>query len=256
VNLTRYPVLDVDVQALTVADLHKCISEAVARGERWIIANHNLHSLYLYHHYEKMREFYSKAKIVYVDGMSIIWLGKLLGQPFKPCHRVTYMDWIGPLTDEALKQHWRIFFLGSRPGVASRASEILRESRPDLTIASEHGYFDSRPESQESQAVLERINSFAPHILMIGMGMPKQEEWICDNLERLNANAILNAGACMDYIAGEQSLPPRWLGRLGLEWLYRLGSEPGRLWSRYLVEPWYLLALLGRVWLRKRRVND
>jgi N-acetylglucosaminyldiphosphoundecaprenol N-acetyl-beta-D-mannosaminyltransferase len=77
------------------------------------------------------------------------------------------------------------------------------------------------------------------------MGMPRQEWWILDNLDRISANIVLQAGACFDYVAGEVPLPPRWMGQLGLEWLYRLVSEPGRLWRRYLVEPWSLLIPAG-----------
>jgi N-acetylglucosaminyldiphosphoundecaprenol N-acetyl-beta-D-mannosaminyltransferase len=78
------------------------------------------------------------------------------------------------------------------------------------------------------------------------MGMPRQEIWVLNNLEKLHAKVILTCGACMDYIAGEIPTPPRWMGRVGLEWLYRLLSEPGRLWKRYLVEPWFLGGLLVR----------
>jgi len=75
------------------------------------------------------------------------------------------------------------------------------------------------------------------------MGMPLQENWILDNLPDLEADVILPSGACFDYLAGEIPIPPRWMGRVGLEWLYRLGSEPRRLWRRYLVEPWFVAGL-------------
>jgi len=71
--------------------------------------------------------------------------------------------------------------------------------------------------------------------------MPRQEKWVLRNRARLKVNAILTAGACFDYVAGAIPTPPRWMGQLGLEWLYRLVSEPRRLWRRYLVEPVYLL---------------
>lgn len=76
---------------------------------------------------------------------------------------------------------------------------------------------------------------------MVGMGMPFQEHWILDNLEFIQVNAILNAGACFDYVAGAVPVPPRWMGRIGFEWLYRLMNEPGRLAKRYLWEPWFLI---------------
>lgn len=85
------------------------------------------------------------------------------------------------------------------------------------------------------------------------MGMPR---WILDNLDRLTANVILTAGACFNYIAGAIPKPPRWMSRMGLEWLYRLISEPRRLGKRYLIEPWALLPLMiadvQRVFLKKK----
>jgi N-acetylglucosaminyldiphosphoundecaprenol N-acetyl-beta-D-mannosaminyltransferase len=74
--------------------------------------------------------------------------------------------------------------------------------------------------------------------------MPRQEHWILDNLEQIQTNTILTSGACIDYVAGAVPTPPRWMGKLGLEWLYRLFSEPGRLWKRYLLEPWFVVRLL------------
>jgi N-acetylglucosaminyldiphosphoundecaprenol N-acetyl-beta-D-mannosaminyltransferase len=72
------------------------------------------------------------------------------------------------------------------------------------------------------------------------MGMPRQEHWIVDHLDKLSVNVILNGGAALDYFAGVIPTPPRWAGRLGLEWLFRLMAEPRRLWFRYLVEPWFI----------------
>ncbi|MEM7590395.1 MAG: WecB/TagA/CpsF family glycosyltransferase [Cyanobacteria bacterium P01_A01_bin.83] len=81
------------------------------------------------------------------------------------------------------------------------------------------------------------------NILMVGMGMPRQEKWILDNIEDIEANIILPSGACADYVADETPTPPRWMGQVGLEWLYRLVIDPKRLWRRYLVEPWFLAKL-------------
>jgi N-acetylglucosaminyldiphosphoundecaprenol N-acetyl-beta-D-mannosaminyltransferase len=94
--------------------------------------------------------------------------------------------------------------------------------------------------------VLAAIRSFRPHILMVGMGMPRQEHWILDNLDEIEVRVILTAGACMDYVAGAVPTPPRWMGRWGLEWLFRLGSDPTRLWRRYLIEPWFVFRLFIR----------
>ncbi|OGF53198.1 MAG: glycosyl transferase [Candidatus Fraserbacteria bacterium RBG_16_55_9] len=250
--MKRIALLGAQVDALTMEDLHALIAHAVAEGKRWIIANHNLHSIYLYHHDPKMGAFYARAHHVHVDGMSLVFLGKLLHLPLRREHRVTYVDWVRPLVAEAAHQGFRVFYLGSRPGVAEEGAKILRTEHPCLQMATHHGHFNTAPDSLENQHVLAAIRDYRPHILMVGMGMPRQEHWIVDHFEQIEANAILTAGACMDYVAGAVPVPPRWMGRLGLEWLYRLASEPRRLWRRYLIEPWFILRLFLRdVWGRK-----
>jgi len=249
----RVTLLGVVVDPLMIAELNECIAKAVDQGERWIIANHNLHSVYLYHRDPKMRAFFAKAQVVHIDGMSLVYWARVLGYPVTKQHRVTYVDWVHPLMAMAAAEGWRVFYLGGKPGVAARAAEKLRQQYPGLVLETRHGYFTP----EENDAVLEEIARFQPHVLMVGMGMPRQEHWVLDNLERISANAILTAGACFDYVAGVIPTPPRWMGRMGLEWLYRLWSEPRRLARRYLLEPWFLVPLALRdLTARFRRVSQ
>lgn len=242
-KVKSYTLLGVEVNPLSISDLNGLISEAVKLGERRIIANHNLHSIYLYYHDPKMRAFYVLADYIHIDSMPLVIWGQKLGFPLQKDHRVTYVDWTNPLMATAAQQSWRVFYLGSKPGVAQKAVEIVQQKFPGLQIIAEHGYFNANFDSQENMAILARIKAYQPNILMVGMGMPRQEHWILDNLDYIQANAILCAGATMDYVAGAVPTPPRWAGKMGLEWLFRLMAEPKRLWRRYLVEPWFLLRL-------------
>jgi N-acetylglucosaminyldiphosphoundecaprenol N-acetyl-beta-D-mannosaminyltransferase len=255
-NVSFYTLLGIRVNALTIPELNSLIAEAVERNQKWIIANHNLNSLHIYHHDPKMQAFYAKADYVHIDGMPLVLLGQRLNLPLKREHRVTYADWVWPLMEEAAQRGWRIFYLGSKPGVAEQGASILREKFTGLEITTAHGYFDICPDSPENQAVLAAIHAYQPHLLMVGMGMPRQEHWILDNLEHIQANAILPSGACIDYVAGAIPTPPRWMGRFGLEWLHRLGSEPRRLWKRYLIEPWFIAKLFFRdMWTQHARTR-
>jgi N-acetylglucosaminyldiphosphoundecaprenol N-acetyl-beta-D-mannosaminyltransferase len=235
--------LGVSVHRLAWDDLKAGIAEAAENNRRWIIANHNFHSVYLYHHDPAVRAFYSKAAYAYVDGMPLVFLGRLLGLALGRKNRLTPLDWLRPLCAEAARRCWRIFYLGSKPDVAERGARRLREEFPGLRIKTAHGYFDTRPDGEENRAVVEAINRCRPHLLMVGMGMPRQEKWILHNLEKVDAGAVFNVGALMDYVAGEIPTPPRWAGQIGLEWLFRLLSQPRHLWRRYLVEPWFVLRL-------------
>lgn len=242
--------LGITVHALTTEQLTAWVVKAVEERRKVIAGNHNLHSVYLYHHHLRFRAFCDAASILHVDGMSLVLLAKLLGVPLRVEHRTTYVDWIGPLMQTAAQKGYRVFHLGGRPGVGEKAAAVLRRFAPGLQIQTHHGYFDTK--GPENEAVLHILADYQPHILMVGMGMPRQEAWILDNIQALPTRVILNSGACFDFVAGVVPMPPRWMGRLGLEWLYRLLSEPRRLWKRYLLEPFYLTGLVAAEFLTRR----
>jgi N-acetylglucosaminyldiphosphoundecaprenol N-acetyl-beta-D-mannosaminyltransferase len=198
-----------------------------------------------------MREFYSLADYTNIDGMPLVLLGRLLGLPFKSEHRTQCVDLLPLLMDKAVNHHWRTFYLGSRPGVAAKAAQLLRTRYPGLRIATRDGHFDTSRFGKHNRSVLAEIREFDPDILMVGMGMPRQEIWILENRKDISARAILCCGGLMDLVAGEIPTAPRWLGPLCLEWLYRLFSEPARLWRRYLIEPWLILMYMANRYLRK-----
>jgi len=244
INTQPVEMLGITVHPLSIYQLNSLIAQAIEEQHKWIIANHNLHSIYIYHHSPRMRAFYTQANYIHIDGMALVFLGKFLGFSLQRQHRVTYVDWTNPLMTAAAAKSWRIFYLGSKPGVAEQGAKILRSKFSGLEIVTAHGYFDASPQSYDNQAILKQINQYNPDILMVGMGMPRQENWILDNLEHISARVILPCGATIDYVAGVVPTPPRWAGKSGLEWLFRLLAEPRRLWKRYLVEPWFLLLLL------------
>jgi N-acetylglucosaminyldiphosphoundecaprenol N-acetyl-beta-D-mannosaminyltransferase len=248
-----YAFLGVRVGAYTIDDLHAAIADAVATDRRIVIANHNLHSVALMRRDAGFRAFFQRADVTHVDGMPLVPLGRLLGAPLSREHRVTYVDWTPVLIAEAERRGWRVFALGGRPGVGERGAAVLRARHPSLTIATAHGYFDRTAGSAENEAVLAAIEAFAPHVLLVGLGMPRQELWVDANRERLVANATLMAGAALDYVAGAVPTPPRWAGRLSLEWAFRLAAEPRRLGHRYLIEPWPVLGLFTREWVARLR---
>lgn len=222
------------------------IQKAVRQSEKSLIANHNLHSLYLMQKRPELGAFYDKADLIEVDSTPLLAFSRALGLHSRGFHRCTYLDWRDHFWSVANRQAWRVLSVGGAPGVGDEAARRLKARYPDADIAIHHGFFDARPGSSENAAVLDRITAFQPHILFVGMGMPRQELWIADNFERLPDCVILSVGAAFDYEAGVQSAAPRWMGRAGIEWAYRLLHDPKRLFVRYCVEPWTLLPLALR----------
>lgn len=252
---SRYVVcfLGLQLNPLSLPDLNRLVEFGVRTRRKWIIANHNLHSVFLFHRYAPMREFYNRADWTTIDGMSLIGLGRLYGYPLERRQRVTFADWTPSLIEMAAREDWRVFYIGSREGVAEEGAARLRRLYPTLKMQVHSGYFDAHAGSAENEAVVEQVNAFKPDVLFVGMGMPRQELWIHQNIERLETHVVLPCGASIDYIAGVVSTPPRWAGRIGLEWAFRFLSEPRRLFSRYLLEPWYVLSLVLMDSFRKLR---
>jgi len=245
--LPRKPVrlLGLEIDLLAIGELLDVVGNAISTGRPLMVANHNLHSLYIAHHDDSMRRFYSRAGVAHVDGMGIVLLARLLGHTrIARRHRSTYIDIACPLFARAVREGWRVFYIGSRPGVEEAAARVFRTRYPGLQLRTHHGYFETT--STVNEELLRHITDFDPDLLLIGMGMPRQERWLLENFHRSKARASMCCGAMMDYYAGAISTPPRWLGRIGLEWAARLVREPQRLWRRYLIEPWFILKLLVR----------
>ncbi len=256
-SLPSYRLLGIRLNALTIPEVTEQIEKAITENGRCVFGTLNLHGIYVWDHDPGIKAFYAMADPVWADGMALMLLARLRGIPLQRKHRITFLDLLHPLCQAAEQRGWRIFYLGSKPGVAQRGAEILRRQYPRLCIEAAHGYFDAAHDSPENEDLLRKLKAYRPHILMVGMGQPRQENWIVENLDSLVANAVLAPGACMDYVAGVIPTPPRWMGQIGLEWLFRLASEPRRLWHRYLVEPWYVLGLYLRdSWLGRRPLAD
>ena len=237
----RVRLLGGEVDLVTPRDVLRTIDGAAARPATTLIANHNAHSLFLLRRSAALRAFFAGADLVQIDSTPLIAWGRLMGLPLSRAMRSTYLDWRGDFWKLAEARQWRVFYLGGAPGVADEAVRRLAERHPRATITAHHGYFDHARNSAEARTVLDEIARFDPDVLMVGMGMPLQEIWTVENRSALARGVILTVGAAFDYEAGAQKTPPRWTGRLGVEWLARLIDQPGRLGYRYLVEPWWLL---------------
>lgn len=241
--------LNIRVTPLSDKEVAQVATDAIYSGRHIVIANHNLHSVYLSMHDHAMKSFYECAPYVHVDGMALIILGNLMGIRLRRIHRATSLDFMPMLLPIMVQEGWRLFYLGGRPGIALTGAAVMREEYPGLQIRTHHGYIAEG----EAARVIREINEYRPHILMVGMGMPLQEKWIQQYRSGIEANVILPVGAFMDYKASVIPTAPRWLASLYLEWMYRLVTEPRRLWSRYLVEPWLVIGELLLYLLKHRR---
>lgn len=237
---TRVRLLGGDVDPITPAEMLAATECFIAGGGTAVIANHNSHSLFLLRRTPLLRAFFDDADLVQIDSKPMILWAKLMGLPVGGQHRSTYLDWRADFWATARDREWRVFHVGGAPGVGERGAAAIRRQWPGVQLAEHCGYFDIDPQSANSRALRREIAAFNPDIILVGMGMPRQEEWIAANRDLIGRGVFFPVGAAFDYEAGEQAAAPRWTGRFGVEWLFRLLSQPRRLAFRYLVEPWFL----------------
>lgn len=255
-KIERFRLLDTWVDGLTTASFLASIGSAVEQDRSMLIANHNVNSLALLQRDTAFRRFYEQADLVFVDGLPVVGIARMLGERVSRHHRIAVLDWLWPLCALAEENGWRIVHLGGTPDVLEQAEAEIRRRHPRLAFASIHGYFDVQ-DPAANEAVLDAVGGLRPTVLLVGMGMPRQEHWLAQNANKLPSCVTITVGGILSYLSDDRPTPPRWLGRWGVEWVFRLATEPRRLWRRYLVEPLVLVspvlsALRGRRRPRER----
>ncbi len=166
-------------------------------------------------------EVLNKGDMIIPDGIGVVYGAKILRNPIK--ERVAGYDLVCNLLPIMAEKGQSVYLLGAKPGVAEKAAETLLAKHPGLVIAGTHdGYF------KDDEEVIADINKCAPDFLMVCLGFPKQENWIYNNREKLNAKLAIGAGGCLDVFAGTVQRAPEFYCKHGIEWLYRLVKQPTR----------------------------
>lgn len=225
------------------------VSWHIAHRQRALITHLNMHGLaMMYESVAMSRLMRRRETVVTVDGMSLILLSRLAGYRLTAKNRVTSLDYIDGMLHRSVAAGWNIYYIGGKAETLSRGVDYLRRRYPGLKINGHHGYFNLEfvSSSDIGRKLLEEIKDRKVDLLIVGMGMPKQEELVESIRNLVDVPVILTIGAMLEYFAGSLRMPPRWLGPLGLEWLFRLATAPRRLAFRYLVEPFILMNKLIR----------
>ena len=186
------------------------------------------------------RKILQKADQIFPDGIGLTIAAKIMGSPLE--ENVNGTDMLPFLCEMAASNDYSLFLLGAKPGVAEIMAENL-QSRFQVPIAgTHHGYFDHAKESDE---IVEKINQSGADIVLVAFGAPQQEKWISTHKQELKPHALLGVGGLFDFFSGRTKRAPRWLREIGLEWVYRILQEPGRMWRRYVIgNPLFLMRVL------------
>lgn len=186
-----------------------------------------------------------EADLVVADGIPIVWLSRLLGHPLK--ERVTGSDLVPLLAELASRENFSIYGLGGAEGVAEKALGKLSARFPGMRIAGFHSPPKADIIDMDNPGILARIAAANPDILLVAFGGPKQEKWCNMHIRQWNVPVAIGIGGSLDFLAGVQTRAPHWVQRLALEWLWRMFSDPRRLFVRYVSNIAFFLAAVVRL---------
>ncbi|MFB6290605.1 MAG: WecB/TagA/CpsF family glycosyltransferase [Candidatus Bipolaricaulia bacterium] len=180
---------------------------------------------------ELLSTAFSRADVVTPDGFGLIWASRVHDIPLT--QRVAGIDLVEEVLDGS--RDVKVYLLGSEPGVAEKAGKKMCEKYGGIEIAgTHHGYIPV-----DNREIVSEINEHEPDLLLVGMGVPKQEKWITKHVESLDANVVMGVGGSFDVLSGNLPRAPRWMREKGLEWLYRIWLEPKRLKKAGLI-PYFM----------------
>jgi len=238
----RVNVLGVGISAVNMTQALEKIDGWISRGEREYVCVCPVHSVMECRRSAQLRAVFNAAGMVTPDGVPIVWVARAGG--YRQVSRVYGPDLMLAELDRSDQNHHRHFFYGGGPGVARLLAQRMQARFPNLTVS---GILEPPFAPLDQLCTPETaatINEAKPDVVWIGMSSPKQDLWMARMRPLLDAPVLIAVGAAFDFHSGTVKQAPLWMQRSGLEWVYRLTTDPRRLWRRYLIDnPWFLWEL-------------
>ena len=240
-------ILNCDFHAVTETDVMEWYLAGLSASRARYITTVNVAILMMMRKNKRLQNFVDDSDLTVADGLPIIWLSKLLRRNLP--ERVTGIDLCDQLSALAAQSGQSVYLLGASQKVLNKTRQQLLADHPNLTIAgTSHGYF----RKNETAMQVDKINKSGADILFVAMGVPRQEYFLQENLDKLNIKLAIAVGGSFEVIAGFKKRAPLWMQEMGLEWLYRLLQEPRRLAKRYIVTNAQFLGLSCKALLLKK----
>ncbi|MBR0874901.1 WecB/TagA/CpsF family glycosyltransferase [Bradyrhizobium tropiciagri] len=230
-RIERGDVLGVNVCAITIDDAVAAIEHWIREECREYVCITGVHGVMECRRDPSLRQIHNQAGMVTPDGVPLVYFLRLIGKT--KTQRVYGPDLMREMMAVSARRGYRQFFYGGDVGLAEKLEETLVKSVPGLQVAGTlcPPFREMTPE--EDRATVDAINAARPDIVWVGLSTPKQERWMAAHLGRIEAPVMIGVGAAFDFLAGTKRQAPKWMQRHALEWLFRLCSEPRRLWRRY-----------------------
>ncbi len=245
-RVEKVDVLGLSIDTLSMEEILDAVEGSISSRKSLKIFYANAHVVLMAKRYPELGAHLRSADIILPDGSGIVLASRILGIPIRK--RVIGLDVLLRLSETASKKGWRMYLLGAREEVLKRSVGILEKKFNGLKIIGyHHGYFSA----DEEQIIINDIAHKKPDIVVVCMGVGRQEKFIIKHSQFLNAPVFFGNGAAIDFIARRLKRAPIWMQVCGLEWIYRFFQEPLRLWKRYTVGNLLFAAMILKEWIKR-----
>ncbi|MFC7476232.1 WecB/TagA/CpsF family glycosyltransferase [Dankookia sp. GCM10030260] len=244
-------ILGVGVSAIRMQDATATLEQWIARRSPGYVCITGVHGVMESQRDPTLKAIHNAAGMVTPDGVPLVWMSRMLG--FPQVERVYGPDLMREMTALSARRGYRNYYYGGAPGTADRLKEVLTRAHPGLQVVGTccPPFRPLTPE--EDAATIAEINAAQPDIIWVGLSTPKQERWMAAHLGKLSAPAMVGVGAAFDFLSGQKPQAPRWMQRNGLEWAFRMATEPRRLAGRYVRNnPAFVVGALRQLVDRRR----
>src|SRR5690606_11151907 len=231
-ELPRIDVLGVKVSAISMSQAIRFIDVVIAESQRTYVCVTGVHGVMECQRDEDLLRIHNSAGLVTPDGMPLVWLGRTAGM--RHMQRVYGPDLMLAMCSRSLETGYRHFFYGGGPGVAQLLAERLRQRFPGLQVVGTYTPPFRPLEQREVDELIRWVSETRPDVMWVGLSTPKQEKFMGAMVGRLPVPVMVGVGAAFDFHAGTKPQAPVWMQRSGLEWVFRMATEPRRLTLRYL----------------------
>ncbi|MBF0239351.1 MAG: WecB/TagA/CpsF family glycosyltransferase [SAR324 cluster bacterium] len=239
----RLNVLGIGVSITNMLDTLGRFDTWIQNHEKHFVCVRDVHGVMLSQEDEKLRDIHKQAGLITPDGRPLVWLGRLSGQTHMT--QVCGFDLMLAVCSHSVTKNYRHFLYGAAEGVPELLKQNLQKLFPGLDVCGVYSPPFRPMTPEEDQELIQMINDAKPDIVWVGLSTPKQEYWMAQHTDSLNASVLIGVGAAFDFHAGLKQRAPHWMQISGMEWFYRLLSEPRRLWKRYLYHnPRFIILIL------------
>lgn len=249
--MSRLKFMNTEVDNLTMNEALQEINKLIKSNKNAYVVTPNVDHIVQLERGGELKEVYENADLILTDGKPLVWISKWYGTPIK--EKISGSDLFPRLCALAAKKGYKMYFLGAAEGVAAKAAKNLQKKYPGLQVVGTYSPpLGFEKDETEMEKIKKQIKNVQPHILIVGLGCPKQELFIYHHRNELGVPVSLGLGASLDFEAGKVKRAPKWMADHGLEWLFRITQDPKRMMKRYLVDDRKILEIAIKYKRRNR----